>query len=51
MSDTGEINKMNKMGPSTEPCGTPHVQGEIEDLYRPIKHIDFYWTGKMKSIE
>ena len=35
MSDTGEINKVNKMGPSTEPCGTPHVQGEIGDLDGP----------------
>ena len=35
MSDTGAINKVNNVGRSTVPCGTPHLQGEMDDLDRP----------------
>ena len=29
MKSTEEINKVNKIGPRTEPCGTKVVQGEM----------------------
>ena len=32
MEDTGEMNKVNKRGPRTEPLFTSVVQGKIEDL-------------------
>ena len=35
MENTGKMNKVNKIGPRTEPCGTPDMQVEIEDLDCP----------------